>query len=196
MHLNFPVLQYSCSVSRTRWAPSCVTFIFAGSKFPFLASEVHRELQLDLFASKGMKVFMQLAPNVSNWITWSCQEQSNNLVTLSLSSCMYPSMVASFFKWKIFASTFFQLGTFYFYFTADIILAHVQLIQARHLAIAINPVLTLCLGLKIISGESLDIMTNQIHFNSVTYCFWLVKLYKTGAHEPKLALYISKKVVA
>ena len=34
-------------------------------------------------------------------ITWSCQEQSNSLVTLSLSSCMYPSTVASFFKWKI-----------------------------------------------------------------------------------------------
>ena len=33
-------------------------------------------------------------------------------------------------------------------------------------------------GLEIISGESLDTMTGQIHFSSVTYRFWPVKLYK------------------
>ena len=32
-------------------------------------------------------------------------------------------------------------------------------------------------GLQMISGESPDTMTGQIHFNSVTYRFWLVKLY-------------------
>ena len=33
-------------------------------------------------------------------------------------------------------------------------------------------------GLEIISGESPDTMTGQIHFSSVTYRFWPVKLYK------------------
>ena len=33
-------------------------------------------------------------------------------------------------------------------------------------------------GLEIISGESPDTMTAQIHFSSVTYSFWPVKLYK------------------
>ena len=33
-------------------------------------------------------------------------------------------------------------------------------------------------GLEIISGESLDTMTGQIHFSSVTYRFWPVKFYK------------------
>ena len=35
-------------------------------------------------------------------------------------------------------------------------------------------------GLEIISGESPDTMTGQIHFSSVTYRFWPVKLYKTN----------------
>ena len=56
-------------------------------------------------------------------------------------------------------------------------------------------------GLKIISGESPDTMTSQIHFSLVTTVSGrsnYIKLItlKTGAHEPKLALYISKKVVA
>ena len=43
--------------------------------------------------------------------------------------------------------------------------------------------LTLCrsqwiAGLEIISGESPDTMTGPIHFSSVTYRFWPVKLYK------------------
>ena len=33
-------------------------------------------------------------------------------------------------------------------------------------------------GLEIVSGESPDTMTGQIHFRSVTYRFWPVKLYK------------------
>ena len=33
-------------------------------------------------------------------------------------------------------------------------------------------------GLEIISGESPDTMTGPIHFSSVTYRFWPVKLYK------------------
>ena len=33
-------------------------------------------------------------------------------------------------------------------------------------------------GLEIISGESPDTMTGQIHFSSVTYRFWPVKLYQ------------------
>ena len=33
-------------------------------------------------------------------------------------------------------------------------------------------------GLEIISGESPDTMTGQIHFSSVTYRFWPFKLYK------------------
>ena len=33
-------------------------------------------------------------------------------------------------------------------------------------------------GLEIISGESPDMMTGPIHFSSVTYRFWPVKLYK------------------
>ena len=56
-------------------------------------------------------------------------------------------------------------------------------------------------GLKIISRESPDTTTGQIHFSLVTYRFWPVKFIrfitlKTGAHEPKLALYFSKKVIA
>ena len=34
------------------------------------------------------------------------------------------------------------------------------------------------IGLEIISGESLDTMTSQIHFSSVTYCFWSVKFIR------------------
>ena len=33
-------------------------------------------------------------------------------------------------------------------------------------------------GLEIISRESPDMMTGQIHFSSVTYCFWPVQFYK------------------
>ena len=33
-------------------------------------------------------------------------------------------------------------------------------------------------GLEIISRESPDTMTSQIHFSSVKYRFWPVKLYK------------------
>ena len=32
-------------------------------------------------------------------------------------------------------------------------------------------------GLEIISRESPDMMTGQIHFSSVMYCFWLVQFY-------------------
>ena len=56
-------------------------------------------------------------------------------------------------------------------------------------------------GLEIIPGESPDTRTDQIHFSLVTYRFWPVKFIrqrtlKTGAHEPKLALYVAKKVIA
>jgi len=54
-------------------------------------------------------------------------------------------------------------------------------------------------GLIIISGESPDTISGQIHFRSVMYCFCPVKsireaTLKTQAHEPKLAFYISKKL--
>jgi len=53
-------------------------------------------------------------------------------------------------------------------------------------------------GLKIISGESPDKMTGQIHFSSAMYRFWLAIFLrritlKTRVHEQKLALSISKK---
>ena len=35
-----------------------------------------------------------------------------------------------------------------------------------------------CAGLEIISGESLDMMTHQIHFSLVTYRFWPVKFIR------------------
>ena len=53
-------------------------------------------------------------------------------------------------------------------------------------------------GLKIISGESSDKMTGQIHFSSAMYRFWPAIFLrritlKTRVHEQKLALSISKK---
>ena len=60
---------------------------------------------------------------------------------------------------------------------------------------------TVTTGIKIISGGSLDTMTSLIHFSSVKYLFLLVKFIrqitpKTRAHEPKLALYISKNFIS
>ena len=54
-------------------------------------------------------------------------------------------------------------------------------------------------GLKIISKESPDTMTGQIHFGSVTYRFWPVKFIRKKTlktlrtNELKLALHISEK---
>ena len=52
-------------------------------------------------------------------------------------------------------------------------------------------------GLEIISRESPDMMTGQIHFSSVTNRFWPVKLYKIkNSLKQEPMLYISKTVVA
>lgn len=57
--------------------------------------------------------------------------------------------------------------------------------------------MALCIsGLEIISGESPDIVTNQIYLGW-SHRFWSVKsktqvTLKTGTHAPKLALYILK----
>ena len=64
-----------------------MTFIFAGNKFPFLVSEVHSELQPDLFASKGMKVFMKKKKKMStfNYLVLSrAKQQSCDLVIVIL----------------------------------------------------------------------------------------------------------------